>query len=179
MKNQIIKIIAITLILLPATVFAQSEIDDLYKKYAGEDGFTSINISPEMFQFLGSIDMSDSADEAIQTQNVMEQLDGLKMLVYEQPEGKPFIDFYKEIKKNLPLKDYTELMSIQDSESDIKFLIKKAGKNRISELLMIIKGDGEVLIMSMTGDIDMNTISDISNSLDVKGMENLDKLNDQ
>jgi len=179
MKKQIIKIIIITLLLLPATIFAQSEIDNLYKKYAGEDGFTSINISPEMFRLLGSMDMSDSAEEAKQTQNVMEQLDGLKMLVYEQPEGKPFIDFYKEIKKSLPLKEYTELMSIQDSDSDIKFLIKKAGKNRISELLMIIKGDGEVLVMSMTGDIDMNTISDISNSLDVKGMENLDKLNEQ
>ncbi len=178
MKKQLIKIIALTLLLLPASIFAQSQIDNLYKKYAGEDGFTSINISPEMFKFLSSIDMNDSASEAQETQNVMEQLDGLKMLVYEQPEGKPYIDFYKEIKNSLPLKDYTELMSIQDSESDIQFLVKKAGKNRISELLMIVKGDGEVVIMSMTGDIDMNTISDISNSLDVKGMENLEKLND-
>ncbi len=179
MKKQLIKIIVITLLLLPASIFAQSEIDNLYKKYAGEDGFTSINISPEMFKFLSSIDMSDSANEVKQSQNVMEQLDGLKILVYEQPEDKAYIDFYKEIKNSLPLSDYAELMSIQDSESNIQFLIKKAGKNRISELLMIVKGDKEVLIMSMTGDIDMNTISDISNSLDVKGMENLDKLNDK
>jgi len=178
MKNQLIKIIALILLLFPVSTFAQSQIDELYKKYAGVDGFTSINISPEMFKFLSSIDMDDSASEAQEAQNVMEQLDGLKMLVYKQPEGKQFIDFYQEIKNSLPLNDYAELMSIQDSESDIKFLIKKTGKNRISELLMLIKGDGEVLIMSMTGDIDMNTISDISNSLDVHGMKNLEKLND-
>jgi len=43
---------------------------------------------------------------------------------------------------------------------------------------MIVVGEDEVLVMSMTGNIDMNTISDISNSLDVKGMENLEKIND-
>ena len=178
MKKQLIKIIVITALTLPLSIFAQSGLNDLYEKYAGQDGFTSINISPEMFKFLSSIDMSDSSSDTKQSQNVMQQLEGLKMLIYEKPEGKDGIDFYKEINRNLSLKDYTELMTVVDSDSDIKFLIKKVGENRISELLMIVKSDDEVLIMSMTGDIDMNTISDISNSLDMKGMENLEKIND-
>lgn len=178
MKKQLIKIIVIIALLLPLSVFAQSDFNKLYDKYAGQDGFTSINISPEMFKFLGSIDMNDSSSDSKQAQNVMQQLEGLKMLVYAKPEGKTGIDFFKEINRNLPIEDYTELMTIKDSDSDIRFLIKKAGENRISELLMIVKGDDEVLIMSMTGDIDMNTISDISNSLDMKGMENLEKINE-
>jgi hypothetical protein len=32
------------------------------------------------------------------------------------------------------------------------------------------------MIMSLTGDIDMNTISKIGKTMNMKGMENLDKL---
>jgi hypothetical protein len=69
-------------------------------------------------------------------------------------------------------------MTVNDKDSDIRFLAKKSGKNKISELLMIVKGKDEVLVMSMVGDIDMNTISDLSNSLNMKGMEHLEKIND-
>jgi len=178
MKTQIVKIIIIALLIIPLSSIAQSDFSKLYDKYAGQDGFTSINISPEMFKFLSSIDMNDSADDAKDVQNVMQQLEGLKMLVYEKPEGKDAINFYDDIISSMSLKNYTELMTVKDSESDIRFLVKKSGKNSISELLMLVKGEDEVVIMSMTGNIDMNTISDISNSLDVKGMENLEKLND-
>ncbi|MBC8320102.1 MAG: DUF4252 domain-containing protein [Bacteroidetes bacterium] len=176
MKKQIGKIIVITMMVLPVSLFAQSDFNKLYEKYAGQDGFTCINISPDMFKFLSSIDMNDSSSDAKQAQNVMQQLEGLKMLVYEKSKGKSDFDFFKEINKSLSLKNYTELMSVKESDSDIRFLVKKAGKNSISELLMIVKDENEVLIMSMTGNIDMNTISDISNSLDMKGLENLEKL---
>lgn len=177
MKTQLIKVLAIIFVMIPTIVVAQSDFDKLYEKYAGKDGVTSINISPEMFQFLGGIDMSDSSEDAKDAQNVMEQLSGLKMLVYETPDGKTLNDFYKEVKKALPFKNYAELMSINDEDSDIKFLVKKQGKDRISEMLMIVKSDDEVLVMSMLGDLDMNAISEIGKSLDMKGMDNLDKIN--
>ncbi len=41
---------------------------------------------------------------------------------------------------------------------------------------MIVQDGDEVVILSMTGDLDMSTISSISNSLDIDGMENLDKI---
>lgn len=177
MKTQLIKVLTIIMVMIPALLVAQSDFDKLYEKYAGKDGVTSINISPEMFSFLGGIDMSDSSDDAKEAQNVMEQLNGLKMLVYETPDTKTLDNFYKEIKKALPFEDYAELMSIKDSESDVKFLVKKKSNDRISEMLMIVKSEDEVLVMSMLGDLDMNSISEIGKSLDMKGMDNLDKIN--
>ena len=179
MKNQFIRVLAIALLLIPGSIMAQSEFNKLYEKYAGQDGVTSINISPEMFKLLSSIDMNDSAEESKDAQNVMQQLKGLKMLVYENSEGKSIKRFYDDIKNTMPLNNYTELMTVNDSDSDIKFLIKKEGENLISELLMIVKSADEVLIMSMVGDLDMNTISEIGNSLDMKGMDNLEKINDK
>lgn len=176
MKTQLIKVAALILVMLPLLVMGQTEFDKLYDKYAGKEGVTSINISPEMFKFLGSMDMSDSSKDAKEAQNVMDKLSGLKMLVYETPDAKTLDNFYKEIKKSLPFDSYSELMTVDDSDSHVKFLVKKNGKDKFSEMLMIVRGDEEVLIMSMLGNLDMNSISEIGKSLDMKGMDNLGKI---
>ena len=41
---------------------------------------------------------------------------------------------------------------------------------------MIVSGSDETMIMSLTGLIDMQTISEISKSINVQGMSNLQKL---
>ena len=100
------------------------------------------------------------------------------MLVFENAEKKNLENFYKEIKKSIDIDSYSELMSVNDNESDVKFLAKKTGEGRVSELLMIVKGDEDVVVMSMLGDMDMKTISGIGKSLDMKGMENLEKIDE-
>ena len=172
------RVLIMILVMLPVFLVAQNDFDKLYKKYAGKDGVTSINISPEMFSFLGAIDMSDSSEDAKEAQYAMQQLSGLKMLVFENGEKKNLENFYKEIKKSIDIDSYSELMSVNDNESDVKFLAKKTAEGRVSELLMIVKGDDDVVVMSMLGDMDMKTISGIGKSLDMKGMENLEKIDE-
>ena len=176
MKKQILISFFFATMFFPAIMLGQSGFDKLYNKYAGEEGFTSINIAPELFSFFSSIDVSDSSEDVKSAQDAIEQLSGLKMLVYEKPIEGVTIDFFSEIKKNIDISSYTELMSVKDSESDIKFLAQKNSNNRLSELLMIISSEDEVLIMSMTGDIDLNTVSKLANTFNVDGMENLEKL---
>jgi len=174
MKKLVITMAAIVFATTTA-LNAQTAIDHLYQKYAGEKGFTSINISPEMFGFLSSTDMSDSSEKAQETQNVMQQLSGLKMLVYE-PEGSKNQDFLDEVKTLSKSKGYTEIMSVDSEDEIVKFLAKKGKDGKILELLMVVLDDEEAVVMSMTGDLDMKTISQISKSLDIDGMENLEKI---
>lgn len=175
MKKTILITALFLLAQVPAIIQAQTAIDKLYEKYAGQDGFTSINISPGMFQMLSDLDTDDSTEEVKEAQNVMDQLKSLKMLVYEPKEGHKF-DFMSEVKKTVKLDDYVELMSIREEDTDIRFLVKKTKDGHVSELLMLVDDDNEGMIMSMTGNIDMNTISEIGKSMNMKGMENLDKL---
>lgn len=179
MKTQRIILIAVLVLLTPVILSAQSDFDKLYDKYSGKEGVTSINISPEMFGFLGGMDMSDSSGDVKNAQSVMKQMSGLKMISFENKSSTEISDFYKEIKKTIPLDDYAELMSVNDVDSDVRFLVKKSSKDKISELLMIVKSDDEILVMSMLGDMDMNTISQIGKSLDMKGMDKLDKIDNQ
>ena len=64
MKKLIVTLLMVTMAFFTQTLIAQTAIDDLYKKYAGEEGFTSINISPEMFGLISGFDMEDSAESA-------------------------------------------------------------------------------------------------------------------
>lgn len=160
-------------------MYAQTAIDNLYQKYAGEKGFTSINISPEMFGFLSSIDMNDSSEKAKETKGVLEQLSGLKMLVYE-PDSNATINtaFISEVRTLSKAKGYSELMSVDSEDETVKFLAKKGTNGKVLELLMIVSDDSEAVIMSMTGNLDMKSISQISKTLDIDGMENLEKIED-
>jgi len=178
MKKVILSLIIAVIVLVPFAMNGQTAIDKLYKKYAGEPGFTSINISPEMFSLLASLNTEDSTEKAREDMEVMEQLSGLKMLIYE-PETGGNADFAKDVKSAIPLDEFSELMSVDSEDETVKFLVKKGKNNRISELLMIVQDGNEVVIMSMTGDLDMSTISSISKSLDIDGMETLDKIEEK
>ena len=161
------------------SVSGQTAIDDLYKKYAGKTGFTSINISPEMFSMLSAMDMSDSSEKDKEAQHVIEELTGLKMLVFEPKEGETNDAFMKEIRSLAGSPGYSELMSVNEGDEIVKFLAKKGEDGKISELLMIVLEESEAVVMSMTGHLDMKSISQISKSLDIEGLENLEKMEDK
>ncbi len=178
MKKIMTTLMTMAMILLSTGLMAQTTIDDLYSKYAGKKGVTSINISPEMFSMLSSLDMDDSSDKAKDAQNVMEQLSGLKMLVYEADSSQTNEELMDEVRHLSKVQGFSELMSVDSEDEVVKFLVKKDKNGKVSEMLMIVLGEDEAVVMSMTGNLDMSTISSISKSLDIDGLENLDKIDD-
>jgi hypothetical protein len=163
--------------IVPLSTNAQTAIDQLYDKYAGQKGFTSININPEMFKMLSGMDMSDSSEKARESQNAMEKLSGLKMLVFEPEEGESNEEFLQEIRTLTRIKGYEELMSVNEDDEVVKFLAKKDKDGNVSEMLMIVLEANEAVVMSMSGLLDMKTISEISKSLEIEGMEGIYEMN--
>jgi hypothetical protein len=84
------------------------------------------------------------------------------------------LNFYNEISKSLPLSQYEELMSVKEKDQVFKMLIRKKG-NMITEFLMIGDGKDNVLIC-ITGNIDLKSISKLSKAMDIDGMENIEKV---
>ncbi len=176
MKNIMRTLMTMAMVIMVYALSAQTAIDDLYKRYAGKEGFTSINISPEMFGMLSGFDTNDSSENAQEAQNVMEQLSGLKMLVYEAEDGARNDAFMNELRELSSVKGYTEMMSVDSEDEIVKFLAKKGEDGRVSEMLMIVMEEDEAVVMSMTGSLDMKSIQQISNSLDIGGMEKLEEV---
>jgi len=176
MKTLIGKIAVLMIALLPAIAIAQTPMDKLFNKYAGEDGFTSVNISKEMFMLFADIGNVED-EEFKEFQDMVNKLDGMKILSYTPPANSKKIDFLSEIKKSFPLEDYSELMSVKEGNEEVNFYILKKGKD-IKDLIMIADEADQVVLLNFSGIIDLKYIAKMSKAMKVKGLENLDKIND-
>ncbi len=161
---------------LSAVIMAQNlSIDRVFDKYAGKEGFTTVYISKYMFSMFANLDNVEDEDVK-EVQDVFGKLTGIKILAVEDEdmvgEG---VNFYDEIMKDLPRNEYQELMVVKNSESDVVFLAREE-KGVIVELLLIVGGEGDNALIAITGEIDLATISKLSRTMDIEGMEELENL---
>jgi hypothetical protein len=165
-------LVALVLIMSSFLVNAQnSAVDQLFAKYADRDGFTTVSISKAMFSLFAS--ESESKDEFNQA---VRGLESIRILAPDSATSmKMKLNFYNDIIKNLPIAQYEELMSVKEKDQVFKMLIRKKG-NIITEFLMI-GGGNENLLISITGNIDLKSISKLSKAMDIEGMDELDKVN--
>ena len=179
MKTLKLTLIVTAFLTLSSMTNAQSAFDKFYEKYATQEGYTSVNISKDLFQMFAS--MGDQKDTGIrEMKKVMEQLNGLRVLSCKPDSLKPgkAIAFFNEAVAIFNNSAYKELMTVNDGGSNVRFLTKQDGNGKITEMVMMAKGKEEMVILDMTGLIDLSTISKISKSMNIHGMENLQKMKD-
>lgn len=177
MKKSILRIVLVVMISLPLLAVSQDyPIDKLFSKYAGEDCFTSVNISKEMFSLFANIE--DVDDEEIEEfQEVIGKLEGLKILTFTPGTKCSKLDFYEEIMDAYPMDEYTLLMEVLEKGEEVKFYIKKVD-NKIPEMMMISKDSDEIVLLSIYGDLDLSFIGKLSKSMKIDGLDKLEKIED-
>jgi len=182
MKKMILRVICMAFLVLPLLTHAQSPIDKVFEKYAGQDGFTTVNISKEMFQMLMQMGQGDSKDtNMVEMKKMMEQLTGLKVLTFSFDSTKisKAVSVYNEFAGVFPAATYKELMTINEGRQNIKFMTKQDASGKINEMVMLMKDKTEVAVLSLTGVIDLSTVSKLSKGMNIHGMENLKKIGSQ
>jgi hypothetical protein len=161
----------ITGLLLSIMLNAQNNaVDDLFEKYSGKEGFTTVYISSKMFSMFSD---KDSKDQDVD--NVMKRLKSIRILTVEDTLLNKNLNFYEEIRKKTDFSAYEELMVVKEANNTTKFLIKESG-NTIAELLVISGGNGGNTLISIRGDLDMKSISGLSKKLGIQQLENLEKI---
>ncbi|KAA2242468.1 DUF4252 domain-containing protein [Chitinophaga agrisoli] len=148
-----------------------SVIDRFFQKYEDDRSFTLVSITPKMFSMFSKLDINTG--EGQQFMQVVKKLKGLRILAKE--DAKDGSRLYKEA-ANFLTKDFEELMTVRDDDTDLKFLVKENAKGNISELVMLVGSTDEFVAMSLLGDIDLNEISQIASGMNIHGMDNLKKL---
>jgi hypothetical protein len=168
--------IAMTLMLGAQTLFAQNSAAlSLFDKYGGKEGYTTVSISKELFGMFAEME-TDDADMA-EVKAMMEQLDGIKVLMYETEDANdPELAKFKGEIGKLQVQGYTELMVVKQPDEEVKFLSMKKG-DKIGELLLLINGASEAGFITITGLIDMKTIGKLSKAMNFEGMDKLEELN--
>jgi hypothetical protein len=170
MKRLVLPIIAL---LLYVNGFAQDDVITKYfSEYERRDDFTTIIITSKMFELIAQIPESEDEEDVM---NVIRKLNGLKILTSsEYPQR---AELSQKAVKIIEDKGFEELMIIKEGEEEIKFLIHEKD-GHISEFVMLIAEDedGDFFLMSMTGNLDLEDISRLSETLDIDGFEHLDKV---
>ncbi len=162
---------------LTSVSMAQStSIDKIFDEYAGKEFIVTINITPEMFKLAAGLS-DESADPKVKEINeVVNQLSTLKIIILNDSLMKSPINLQQDIKNIVKTNAFSELMSVQEQDNKVTFYIKKAGNDKITEMIMVAGEPKNVVVLDFTGNIDLKTIVKIAGSMKIEGMHNLQLL---
>lgn len=158
------------MILLPFYSSAQAVFD----KYDNQDNITAVIVNKKMFELMSKVKMESKEDLAYL--NLIKKLENLK--VYKTASPKSGSDMRSTVDKYLSTANMDELMRVNENGKNSKIYVKSiAGSNNVSELLMFIEGTGakgnETVLMSLTGDFNINEISLLTKRMNLPGSEEL------
>jgi hypothetical protein len=144
-------------------------IDELFERFSGKDGYTSVFISGRMLSMLAGKEA-----KAGNPDNIMFRIKSIRILT-EDSLCVNKANFYTELSKKLDFSVYEELMVVRESREVTKFLIREDG-NMISELLVISGGDNGNTLISIRGNLNLKELSQLSETTGIKELEQLENV---
>ncbi len=166
-------VLALVIILLPTAFFGQAAFD----KFDGQDDVTSIIVNKKMFELMSKVKV-DATDKSAQPYlNLIKKLDNLK--VFTSGSTRVSSEMKVTAEKYMKSAGLEELMRINDGGKNIKIWVKSGAKDsQIKELMMFMEGTSkgnETVLMSLTGDFDLNELSVLTDKMRLPGGDELKK----
>jgi hypothetical protein len=163
-------IVIIAFIVAPMFANAQSIFDTLEDM----DGVDMVIVSKDAFELLNKFkpknaDVKDN--EVMQAFEMINDLNEFKMFSTDNLEVA--VKMEKMVNSAIKKSNLTQLMRIKQDDSRIKIYVKATkNKNYVSEVLMFVKGIdkqtkgmSEAMVMSLTGNIDINKMSEFTDKI--------------
>ena len=181
------KKLTLVLALLPLFGFSQS----IFDKFEDMDDVASVTVNKSMIRLAGNLAALDDDDRDAQDfKDIAHSLNGIKVFITQDADVSA--DMGATVKKYLRSSSMEELMRIKDKEANVKFYIRSGkDEDHVSELLMFVSGisDNDIgingrkfesVLVSMTGDIDLNKIGSLTKKMDLPDeLNKVDKKGDR
>lgn len=145
-------------------------VDDIFSKFEGKNGVTSVNISKDMMSMAAQMDSND-----VKAKDLFAQIGGVKILAFEKAASEDKVAFDAMV-KTLPLNDYKELMVVKDKNNNVRMLSKES-QGKIIEFLLLVTGGDDPVLISIVGNIDPKELGKLSSCMKLDGFQHLAKLN--
>ena len=167
------KIIIVLVTVLPFIGFSQS----MFDKFEDLDNVSAVVVNESMFKLLSKINVEVDDKEAQDFMDIAQNLKNLKVFITE--DKKISSDMQVTMEKYLKSSSLQELMRVKDKDANVKFYIKSGkDEDHVSELLMFVTGikNGnveindrkfETVLLSLTGDIDLNKIGSLTQKMNL------------
>ena len=188
-KTRIMKknvtLVLVAIMLMPVTAMSQS----IFEKYSDNADVTYISVKPKMFQMLAKIDVNTDDPETKQFVEMVNSITSFKTIATDNKAiANDLANWVKSRSNSLE-----ELMEVKDDGMIVKFYVKEGkDSDHVEELLMFVNGlDGlmkdsdikingkersiETVVISFTGNIDLNQISKLTKQMNLPGGNELNK----
>lgn len=166
-------ILIFVLSIMTGALFAQSAFD----KFDGQDGVGSIIVNKKMFLMMGSVKVDANDKETQQYLQLIKKLDNLKVFTTSSARISADMKATAETYRNSIGLD--EMIRVNDSGKNLKVWVKTGtSENQIKELLMFIEEpnkENQTVLMSLTGNFDINEIAILMNKMKIPGGDDLNK----
>lgn len=183
MKNKLL-VLVMAIMLLPMLGMAQ----DIFEKYSDNSDVTYVSIKPKMFQMIAKMGINVEDPEAKAYMDMVKSITSFKTVMTENKMISA--DISKWVKSRST--SLEELMEVKDDGTEVKFYIKEGkDSDHVKELLIFVNGIDKVMkesvdvngkqrrietvIVSLTGDIDLNEISKLTDKMNIPGGKHLEK----
>lgn len=156
-------LIVVTLF-LATSVFANDFITKFLKDCIEmERPVSNVNIGNAMLNKMAS----NTSDEELKT--TFRELNSIRIITTEnKDDSKYYFEKAKEMAFN-EFTDYKEVVSVDERKSKINILMKKIDEKTQDLILIALDDDSKLTIITVSGNIDFNSISKLSSSLREEG----------
>ncbi len=177
----------IAMMMVPLSGMAQN----IFDKYNDNSEVTFVSIKPRMFQMIANMGIDIEDQEAKAYMDMVKSITSFKTMITSNKSISS--DIAKWVRSRSG--SLEELMEVKDNGTEVKFYVKE-GKDadHVKELLIfvngidkVMKGNGieingenrkiETVVVSLTGDINLNEISKLTNKMNIPGGQHLEKNN--
>jgi hypothetical protein len=135
-------------------LYGQAFIDEVFNKYSGKPGFTSVMITPQLFKLLALVDKNDP-----ELKMISEKMSSLKILVSEEKS----VGFTNEVREKMSKSKYVNIMEVIDGTQKVNFYILQ-NDDIITDFLLLAIDDSEEVLLSITGNLKLSDLSKIGNN---------------
>lgn len=177
------KKILIIAVLIAAPFLGQAQ--DIFEKYEDDDKVTFVAMQPKMFQMLAKMSVNSDDPEAQEFFDLVNSITSFKVITTDDASITKDVDGW--VSNRLKTSSFEELMRIRDGGSNVKFYVKEGkDSDHVKELLMFVTGmkdmdidlNGrkmETVLLSLTGDINLKSVSKLTDKMDLPGGDQLGK----
>jgi hypothetical protein len=169
-------IILVFLMALPLVTFGQN----IFEKYADNEEVAYVSIKPRMFKMLATMGLDSDDPEAKEFLKMVNSITSFKTIATSNAKISADLQSWVGKRSN----DLEELMEVREGNSRMMFYVKSGSSDtQVKELLMFITGiedkvkvsetEINTVVVSLTGDIDLNQISKLTSKMDIPGGEHL------
>lgn len=158
------------LAIFPVMASGQSKyITQFYNNYKAQKEVTNLNLRG----FVLSLASTFTDDE--DAKNILRKVSHLRLLMMED-ENLVTPEEYTSLIRGIKSDRFEELMMLREEKQRIEFFMREDGET-ITDVLMLLHGDGEFLMLSLEGALKFSDLNDLK--IDIDGGEHFSKIPDR